>query len=147
MELDSIHKRMTEVENYKKENKVSRSALKDELENDPEYIKACEEEKIAKEKKLIVKNNILSKEETTKLVEDIKDNKEELDTLEEILSTELMAYHKESGTDEIEDADGEVRRFKIIAKLLPKKSKWNDRDTDGRYASKVEPNLPTETQI
>ena len=53
-----------------------------------------------------------------------------------------MEYYKENGTNEIEDADGEKRQFKLVAKLLPKKKKWEDRDDEGRYAAKVEPNLP-----
>lgn len=142
MELTSIHKRMTEVENYKNENKVAREALKDELENNPEYIKACEEVEATVEKRKRIKDEILAKAETQKLITEIKENKEELDTLEEILSTELMEYHIETKADEIEDADGEKRQFKIIAKLLPKKKKWEDRDIDGRYSSKIEPELP-----
>lgn len=153
MELSNIHKRMTEVENYKNENKVAREALKSELENNPAYLEACEEVKTATEKRKRAKDEILAQEETQKIIADVRDNNEELDTLEEILSTELMEYYKESGTNEIEDADGEKRLFKLVAKLLPKKKsaegetspkggKWEDRDDEGRYAAKVEPDLP-----
>lgn len=142
MELSNIHKRMTEVENYKNENKVARETLKSELENNPAYLEACEEVKTATEKRKRAKDEILAQEETQKIIADVRDNNEELDTLEEILSTELMEYYKENGTNEIEDADGEKRQFKLVAKLLPKKKKWGDRDEEGRYAAKVEPDLP-----
>lgn len=142
MELASIHKRLSEVDNYKNENKVARESLKNELENSPEYLEACEEVQTAMEKRKRIKDEILAQQETQKIIADIRENKEELDTLEEILSSELVEYYKESGTNEIEDADGEKRGFKVIVKLLPKKKKWEDRDIDGRYSSKVEPNLP-----
>lgn len=142
MELANIHKRMTEVENYKNENKVARNTLKSELENNSEYLTACEEVKTATEKRKRIKDEILAQQETQKIMADIKDNKEELDTLEEILSSEIVEYHKETNTDEIEDADGEKRRFKIIVRFLPKRKNWDDRDDEGRYAAKVDPNLP-----
>ena len=70
------------------------------------------------------------------------ENKEEIDTLEEILSAELMEYCKD-GKKEIEDPDGEKREIKLIAKIMPKKNKWDDRDNEGKYApaEKVEPKL------
>ena len=142
MELNEIHKRMTEVENYKNENKVAREALKNELENNPTYIEICEEVKVATEKRKKIKDEILSQAETQKIIADVKEGKEELDTLEEILSAELTEYYKENGSNEIEDVDGEMRQFKLVAKLLPKKKKWEDRDFEGRYAAKVEPDLP-----
>ncbi|AKM82623.1 TPA: hypothetical protein DD449_01205 [Candidatus Berkelbacteria bacterium] len=146
MELSSIHKRMTEVENYKNENKVARETLKNELENNTQYLEASEEVKTATEKRKRIKNEILAQQETQKIIADIKENKEELDTLEEILSSEVVEYHKESNANEIEDADGDKRQFKIVVKFLPKKKNWDDRDEEGKYAAKVEldlPNLPT----
>ena len=141
MDITSIHKRMSEVENFKNENKIARAALKDELENNSEYIEACEEMKAAAEKRKRIKNEILSATETQKLSLDIKENNEELDTLEEILSTEIVEYFKESGVNEIEDPDGEKRQFKIVVKFLPKKKTWDQREEDGRYMAKVEPKL------
>lgn len=142
MELTSIHKRMTEVETYKNENKVARETLKNELENNTTYLEACEEVKTATEKRKRIKNEILAQQETQKIIADIKDNKEELDTLEEILSSEVVEYYKESNANEIEDADGDKRQFKIVVKFLPKKKNWDDRDDEGKYAAKVEPELP-----
>jgi len=142
MEITTIHKRMVEVENYKKENKVAREAMKNELENNPSYLEICEEVKVATEKRNRLKAEILAKPEIEKLTFDIHENKEEIDTLEEILSAELMEYCKD-GKKEIEDPDGEKREIKLIAKIMPKKNKWDDRDSEGKYApaEKVEPKL------
>lgn len=141
MALDSIHKKMAETENYKKENKVAREALKNELENNSAFLEACEEFKAASEKRKRIKEEILAKDEVQKIIIDINENKVELETLEEILSTELVEYVQENKTQEIEDAEGEKREIKIVAKLVPKKKQWDDRDFEGKYAAKVEPDL------
>jgi len=135
---------MKEVETYKNENKVARGALKNELENDTDYLAACDEVKAALEKRKRIREAIWAKQETQKLVSDIKENKEELNTLEEILSAELVDYYKESDSDEIIDADGQKRRFKISVKILPK-NKYDDRDDEGKYAAKIDPNITPKT--
>lgn len=139
MDIPTIHKRIRDFESYKAKNRTAQEALKDELENDPGYLEACEELKTALEKRKRVRAEILAKTETQKLISDIKENKAELTTLEDILSAELMEYYQEKETDEIEDEDGQPRRFKILAKLLPKNKKYDDRDSEGQYAAKVEP--------
>ena len=141
MELIKIHERLSHIEDFKEKNKVAKEALKSELENNDEYMAAQEEMKTLSERLKRLKGEIWAQAETQKLAADIKDNKEELDTLEEILSTELMEYYKENETTEIEDVDGEKRQFKLVAKLLPKKKKYEDRDADGRYASKIDPEV------
>jgi len=139
MDIPTIHKRMRDVEVFKDKNKVAREALKNELENNPEYLEVCEELKAILLKRKRIRDEIWAQVETQKLVSDIKENKEELTTLEDILSVELMDYYKENETDEIDDEFGEPRRFKISIKLLPKTNKYLERDQEGKYASKVEP--------
>jgi hypothetical protein len=134
MPTENVKKRILEVESFKEKNKTARDALKNELENSPEYFSACEEVKAALLKKKRIKDEIWAKTETQQLIFDIKENKEELDTLEEILSAELMDFYKESGSDTIEDDNGEPRKFKIIARLLPKKKKYDERDSDGKFS-------------
>lgn len=141
MELNKIHERLGLIENYKEKNKIARESLKSELENNEEYMAIRDEMQTLAERLKRLKSEIWAQAETQKLSTDIKENKEELDTLEEILSTELMEYYKESETMEIEDADGEKRQFKLVAKLLPKKKKYDDRDIDGRYASKIDADI------
>ena len=142
MDITEIKKRIKSLETYKEENKVARQALSDELENNPSYIESCDVVKEAMLKRKQIKDEIIAQPETQKIILNIKENKEEVETLEEILSTELVEYFHEKKVSEIEDADGEKRQFKIVVKILPKKKHWEDRDIDGKYASKVEPDLP-----
>lgn len=143
MDLAEIRKRISSLETYKNENKIARQALADELENNGSYIEACDIVKEAMIKRKQIKDEIMTQAETQKIIAGIKENKEEVETLEEILSNELVEYFHEKKVSEIEDADGEKRQFKIMVKILPKKKHWEDRDVDGKYASKVGPDLAT----
>jgi len=141
MDLSIIRERLGQVETFKQENKIARNALSSELENDTEYLKVCEEIKALLEKKKRIKEAIWSKPETQKLVLDIKENREELNVLEEVLSVELMEYYEVKKVDEIEDSTGELRKFKFVAKILPKKDKNDERDNEGKYAAKIDPDM------
>lgn len=141
MDLSIIRERIGQSETLKKENKISREALKNELENNPEYLAVCEELEAVADKKKRIKEGIWAKVETQKLILDIKDNVEELSVLEEILSAELTEYYTEKKINEIQDADGEQRIFKLVAKIQPKKDKYEDRDNEGKYAAKIDPTV------
>ncbi len=141
MDLSIIRERMEQLESLKEENKVAREALRNELENDNDYQAVCEEFKAVADKRKRFRETIWSKPETQKLILDIKENREEINTLEEILSSELMEYYSEKKVDEIEDRTGEARKFKVSVKLMPKKSKFEDRDFEGKYAAKIDSSI------
>ena len=141
MDLSIIRERIGQLETIKNENKVAREALKNELENNTEYLAVCEEVEAIMDKRKRIKEAIWAKTETQKIILDMKDNREELSTLEEILSAELMEYYSESKTDEIEDQNGEQRKFKVVVKLVPYKAKHDEREFDGKYAAKIDPNI------
>lgn len=130
----SVPRRIEQIETFEKENKEARSMLKEALENDPEYLETIEEVRAAVAKRQKIKNGILAKIDNQKIQAEIKENNEELVTLKDILSVELVKVYQEKQTDEIEDQYGEKRKFKIIAKLLPKKKRFDDRDNEGKYA-------------
>jgi hypothetical protein len=143
MDLSIIKERMEQLETFKNENKVAREALKNELENDTDYLAVCEELKAVVDKKKRIREAIWGKTETQKLISVIKENRDEVGTLEEILSSELMEYFSEHKVNEIEDSTGEARKFKVVAKLLPKKNKYDNdsRDAEGKYAAQIDPEI------
>lgn len=134
MSLDTIKERIGQIDTFRAENKTSKEILKEQMENDPLYIEAVEAAKAAVLKRNKLKNEILNREENVKIREDIKDNQYEIQTLTEILSTELIEVYEESKIDEIEDLNGEKRKFKIMAKLLSKREAEQARDEFGKYA-------------
>ena len=134
MNIEQIQKRIGVLEKMSKEVKDAREMLKEELENDPTYIQAMEDYNEANSKKKLVKDEILRRGPNLKLSEDVKANNEEIKTLKEILSAELTEVWGESQKDEITDHNGEVRKFQVGAKLLPKRGVSDfDRDHEGKF--------------
>lgn len=134
METSQIQKRLALMEKYAKEIKDAKEMLKEELESNPEYIEVVKEANEVNAKKKRIKEEILGRGANAKLSEEIKNNNEEIGTLKEILSAELMQLWEENDkTDEIADHNGETRKFQVLAKLLPKKGSYQDRDNFGKY--------------
>jgi len=133
MDLANIQKRIEQIDNFSEENKISKGMLKAELENDTEYLESLEEIKAALAKRKRLREEILAKPENQKLIASIKDNTEELTTLKDILSLELMQVYEEEKTDQVTDSFGETRKFKLMAKLTPKKTGKQNRDDDGKF--------------
>ena len=134
MNIEQIQKRIGLLEKMTKEVKDAKEMLKEELENDPVYIEASEDVDEANAKKKMIREEILRRGPNSKLSEDIKANAEEVKTLKEILSAELTEVWGESQKDEITDLNGEVRKFQVGAKLLPKRGVSDfHRDHEGKF--------------
>ncbi|MCX6810669.1 MAG: hypothetical protein NTY30_02965 [Candidatus Berkelbacteria bacterium] len=122
METEQIQKRIAEITKEEQEVKTAKKAIKDQLENDLEYVQARDEAKKANLKKKAIKDQIMQLPENQKLAETIKNNTQDLAVLKDILSAELFDYFQKSKKEEIVDADGQIRKFKIEAKLVAEKS-------------------------
>jgi hypothetical protein len=120
MDIATIRKRMQMIDDLEEENKKSKELLKGALDNDSEYAIAAREAKEALSRRRRIKERIMEEPDNKKVSEDIKANKEEIETLREILSTELVEYYAKEKTDQIEDSSGAQRKFKLIVKFLPK---------------------------
>lgn len=129
-DLETIRKRIEQLEKLKDEIKISKEMLKGELENDLAYLETVEETKAANQKKKQLRDEILGKGPNQEVLASIKNNQEEISTLNEILSAELMQLYQESQTDEIAG-----RKFKINAKLMPKKGSYENRNSDGQFTA------------
>ena len=120
-DLTTIQKRIDQLEKLQDEVKISKEMLKGELENDLTYLEAAEEAKALAQKKKQIRDQILGTGPNQEVLANIKNNAEEMSTLKEILSAELMQFYQESQTDEIAN-----RKFVVSAKLLPKKSNFDN---------------------
>lgn len=138
MDITIIHKRLELLEKNETDIKNAKEMLKGELENSLEYQQVIEEEKEINNKKKRIKEEILNSTANKKLAEDIKGYSEEVSTLKEILSSELMALYEEKKSDLITDHHGETRKFKVSAKILPKNKGFQGRDQDGKYNQIIE---------
>lgn len=134
MEVSQIQKRIELIEKYSKEISDAKEMLKEELESNQEYVNIDIETKEVVKRRKEAKEAILSSGPNRKLTEEIKHNGQEISLLREILSAELSQYFVENKTDEITDSFGETRKFKVLARLLPRHSKrFDDRDDYGKF--------------
>ncbi len=126
MDISTIQKRIEQLEKFEEEVKIAREMLKGELENEEVYLETVEEVKAAVAKRKQIKDEILGKGPNQKVLAEIKENQDEISTLKEILSAELMEFYQANNTDEIAD-----RKFKINVRLLPKRGEY--RNNFGQY--------------
>ncbi len=118
MNLDTITKRLKIISDLQEELNGIRAAYQEALENDPAYQELQEQmttfRESSKEKKLEVTSN-----QTMKAMnEQIKDLKLEINENKDVLAQELADYYKESGSMEITDSEGNVKRIVFSAKLV-----------------------------
>lgn len=126
-DLETIRKRIEQLEKLSEENRINKEMLKGELENEMTYLEAAEEVKAAVQKRKQVKDEILSKGPNQEVVANVKNNQEEIATLRDILSAELMEFYQESQQDEVAG-----RKFVLSAKILPKNN-FDKRNQLGQY--------------
>lgn len=117
MSLESIQKRIAEIEKYEEENRIAKETLTTQLDESSAYGEAVNEAKIATKKKKQIKDEIYAQASNQDLLDNIADNNEEISTLKEILSTELLDYQQKQKVSEITDASGQLRKFKVSVKL------------------------------
>lgn len=120
MDVTQIQERLQKIEELNSEIKVAREMLKDALENDAAYQESAEGAKVARDKKRKLQEDVYNQSENQKIILDMKATKEEIVTLKEILSEELIEYRNQHKTETIHTKDGTARVFKFSVKLSPK---------------------------
>jgi len=123
MDIASIQNRIKMIEDLEAENRTLKDMISSELESDQIFQDAQKE---SKEKALFKKrerDRVLAEEGNQKTLSDIKANQEEISTLKEILSTELIDFYGKSKIDEIDDGSGSLRKFKFSVRLSPKRER------------------------
>lgn len=117
MNLPQIKKRISSIEANKEEIRKIQEIIKDQMEQNPQYQEAIEKAKEIAVIKRKVKQDILSKPENEKFIFEIKELQEENKTSSQILSAELVEYYQKNNTDEIEDNEGNKRKFSFNVKI------------------------------
>ena len=117
MESGVIQKRLKILGDIKQELNKLKADLEDALMEDPNYGKFLEQEEENKKYRKEKKDRIMSTAVVKGYQQEIKDKMQEIKENREILSQELVDYYKESGTLEITDADGNVKRMKFSVTL------------------------------
>lgn len=118
MALAEIQQRLSEIETEKEQVQTLKQMLKDALESDIPYQEAAAEQqdwsakaKKAKEAAYVAANG-------DEILEKISEHQEKIKSMLELLSFELVQYYEENKTNEFEDAEGNIRRFKVGASIV-----------------------------
>jgi len=111
---------ISRIERLKDEVKPLREMLASMLDNSEEYKNADKEAKKASGKRNEIKKSILSTPAGKELDEKMKSAKQELSDAQEALSYYLREYSTQTGLNEFEGEDGELRQIVYVAKLVRK---------------------------
>ncbi len=127
MKIDEIQQRIEKIGDLQKGLKTAKQMLKDALDNDSAYQQAAEEAKVGTSQKKQLMNDIYNQTENQKVIQEIKEAREEIATLKEILSEELIEYRQEHKTETITSKEGEALVFKFSVKLSSKYNAEKDK--------------------
>jgi uncharacterized FlaG/YvyC family protein len=126
MSLSTIQDRLAEIEEARQETQTLKQMVKDALESDIAFQEAEAERKDWAMKAKKAKEAAYAAANADKILEQIAEINEKIKSMNELLSYELMEYYNEFKTNEFEDKDGNVRKFKVAAALV--KGKGGDED-------------------
>ena len=115
---EMIKSALPKLDKLKEDLKLKKEMVEDALKNDSTYKNHSEKAKEANKIKNTTKQQLLKQPSLSTLTNDIKDLREEIKELQISLSEYLSEYGRLSGSNEIQDANGEVREIVYVAKLV-----------------------------
>lgn len=123
MDLEKIQQRIEQLEQAQNEIRILKVTLDDALKEDSNYQEVDMQLRELNTKKKRIKDEIWGQATYQEAQAKIKDIKEEIRDLGDILNHELLAWRQEHQSDEIIGTDGTVRKLKINVKLQPQHGK------------------------
>lgn len=116
----AIKNNISRIDRLKEDLKPVNEMMKNYLTNDEAYNKLTEVAKKASTEKGARKRDLMNHPNGRELADKIEVLKSELSEAEEALSDYLSEYQKQTGLNEFEGADGELRQIVYKAKLVRK---------------------------
>lgn len=118
---EMIKSALPRLDKLKEDARLKKEMIEDALNNDSTYKEHTEKAKEANKIKNGTKQQLLKQPSLATLVNDVKELREEIKELQASLSDYLSEYGRLSGSNEIQDANGEVREIVYVAKLVKRK--------------------------
>jgi hypothetical protein len=118
MSIDTIQRRLKILSDLQDEINKIMGLVRESLENDPEYQAVQEAEKKLKEETKDKKVKAKSAPTLKNMDDEVKELRRQVKENKEILAIELADYYKESGSLEIVDNEGNVKRVVFSVKLV-----------------------------
>lgn len=112
-----ILKRMRIIEDLQAELNKMKEHYDEALENNKEFQVIKDEMSKIKEESKVKQEKILNNSSYKGLAEQLKEKRTEIKENKEVLSQELLDYYKETGSLEIEDEEGNVKKLKFSVRL------------------------------
>jgi len=120
MSQDTIKKRLKIISDLQEEVNKMRSAYNESLEDNPTYQEIQKVEERFKEETKDKKQKVRLSPTIMAMDNDLKDLRKQIRENKEVLSAELLEHYKETGSLEVTDTDGTVKRIVFSAKLIVK---------------------------
>jgi hypothetical protein len=121
MNLEQLQKRIEQLEQAQNELKQIKITLDDALKEDDRYQEVDLETRELATKKKRVKDEIWGQATYREAIAKMKDIKEEIADLNDILNHELLAWRQTHNSDEIIGSDGTVHKLKVNVRLQPQR--------------------------
>ena len=111
METEMISKRLKILSDLQEEMRKVKALYQESLENDPQYQQIQEESQKFREETKEKRAKVKSNDTLQKLEEEVKKVRDEIKDNRDILAQELADYYRDTGSMQIVDPDGKVKRF------------------------------------
>jgi L-lactate utilization protein LutB len=118
METGVITKRLKIISDLQEELNGIHTAFQEAMEDDPAYQKLQEEMATFRESSKEKKTKVTSNATLKSMADQMRELKLEINENKDVLAQELADYYKESGSLEIVDSEGQVKRIVFSAKLV-----------------------------
>lgn len=119
MELETIQKRIEQLEQAQQELKVLKLTLDDALKEDAKYQELDLQIRDLNMQKKRVKDEVWQQQTYKEAQNKIKEIKNDLKDLIDILNHELLEWRLANQSEEIIGADGTPRKFKVNVRIQP----------------------------
>jgi len=116
--LETINKRLKIIDDLQEEINRVRALFNESLENVPQFQEVQEKQTVVRKETKEKKEKILEEPAIKGLQTELKGLLSEIKENKEVLSQELAEYYKESGSLQIVDNEGNVKRIKFTARLV-----------------------------
>jgi prefoldin subunit 5 len=117
MDLELIQRRIEQLEQAQNEIKTLKTTLDDALKEDGRYQEVDLEIREVATKKKRIKDEIWNQPTYREAIQKIKEIKEEIADIHDILNHELLAWRQTNNTDEFIASDGTPRKLKINVRI------------------------------
>jgi DNA repair exonuclease SbcCD ATPase subunit len=117
MDLETIQRRIEQLEQSQNEIKALKVTLEDALKEDERYQEVDLETRELATKKKRIKDEIWGQPTYREAIQKIKEIKEEITDISDILNHELLEWRQQNNSDEIVGSDGAPRKLKINVRL------------------------------